>query len=73
MTKLNDWYKYCDKCGKENDISDFSGYCSTCRAEYQNRVASNYETRPIGETREQFNKRNFKNVASFIILNCNTK
>ena len=38
----------CDKCDKPNDIADRSNYCSECRDAYQRRVASNYETRPVG-------------------------
>jgi hypothetical protein len=57
MKSKSSWYNYCDKCGCENDIKDFSSYCSKCRNEYHARVANNYETRPIGESRESFLKR----------------
>ena len=58
----NTWYRNCDNCGMANDLWEDSNYCSTCRFEYQHRVSMNYETRPGGETKEQFTERTGKNI-----------
>jgi len=38
----------CDKCDGENTDPESSNYCPKCRADYQERIASDPETRPVG-------------------------